>query len=214
MAEIALQEYCQQIENTIEQGLYAEAVAHGKHILKQYPKHVATYRLLGQAMLESGQSDKAADMFNRVLSANPESLIAWIAMSELYAERGELDAAALHLELAFEQSSNNELIEEELRKLYSKRDGVDHPRVQLTRGALARLYLKADLLPRAISEFRSLLEEHPDRADLAVALAESLWRNEQRLEASQVCQKLLDTLPYCIKANLILGEIWASSGRE
>ena len=47
MAQISLQTYCEQIERTIEQGRYAEAVAHGKHILKQYPKHVTTYQLLG-----------------------------------------------------------------------------------------------------------------------------------------------------------------------
>ncbi|MEE8389479.1 MAG: tetratricopeptide repeat protein, partial [Anaerolineae bacterium] len=94
MAEISLQEYCEQIETTIEQGRYQEAVDHGKHILKQYPKHVATYQLLGKAMLDSGQGDAAADMFRRVLSANPEDLDAWIGMSELHAQRGEFDAAA------------------------------------------------------------------------------------------------------------------------
>ena len=214
MTEISLQEYCKQIEDTIEQGRYAEAVAHGKHILEKYPKHVATYQLLGKTMLESGQNDEAADMFRRVLSADPEDLVSWIGMSELYTQRGELDAAALHLERAFEQASDNEVIEEELRKLYSKRDGIEYKKVQLTRGALARFYLKADLLPRAISELRDLLDKDPERADLSVALAEALWRNEQRLEASEVCQKLLDTHPDCIKANLILGEIWGSSGRE
>jgi hypothetical protein len=45
MAEISLQQYCEQIEALIERGRYAEAVAHGKHILQQYPKYVAAYRL-------------------------------------------------------------------------------------------------------------------------------------------------------------------------
>jgi tetratricopeptide (TPR) repeat protein len=214
MTEISLQEYCRQIEDTIEQGRYGEAVAHGKHILTQYPKHVETYQLLGKAMLNSGQGEDAVDMFRRVLSANPEDLVAWIGMSEVHAQRGEFDAAAWCLERAFEQAADNELLEEELRRLYGQRDGVEPQRVQLTRGALARFYLKGDLLSRAINEFRDLLAEHPERTDLAVALAEALWRNEQRLEASEVCQKVLDELPFCIKANLILGEIWTSSGRE
>ncbi|MCP4540720.1 MAG: tetratricopeptide repeat protein [Chloroflexi bacterium] len=214
MAEISLQEYREQIDVTIEEGRYGEAVAHGKHILKQYPKDVASYQLLGKAMLNSGQSDDAIDMFRRVLGANPEDLVAWIGMSEVYSKRGEFDAAAWHLERAFEQASDNEILENELRKLYGQRDGKEPQRIQLTRGALARLYLKGDLLSRAINEFRDLLTEHPERVDLSIALAEALWRNEQRLEASEVCQKLLDELPYCIKANLILGEIWTSSGRE
>jgi tetratricopeptide (TPR) repeat protein len=214
MNEISLRKYLEQIEGLVEQGHYTQAIAHGKHILKQYPKHVATYRSLGKAMLEAGQDEYATDMFRRVLSADPEDLVAWVGMSEVHNKRGELDAATWCLERAFEMTPDNEIVAEELRRLYGQRDGVEPQRVQLTRAALARLYLKGDLLARAINEFRTLLVEHPDRADLRVALAEALWRNEQRLEAAEVCQQVLDTLPYCLKANLILGEIWTSSGRE
>ncbi|MDY6878264.1 MAG: tetratricopeptide repeat protein, partial [Chloroflexota bacterium] len=214
MAEISLQEYCEQIDNTIEQGRYAEAVAHGKHILKSYPKHTATYRLLGKAMLEAGQDEYATNMFRRTLSADPEDLVAWVGMSEVYSRRGELDAAIWCLEQAFALATDNQVLEEELRHLYSRRDGVEPQRIQLTHGALARLYLRGDLLSRAIAEFRALLVKHPERVDLNVALAEALWRNEQRLEASEVCQQVLNELPYSLKANLLLGEIWTSSGRE
>ena len=216
MNEISLHEYCEQIEIIIEQGRYVEAVAHGQHILKQYPKHVATYRLLGKAMLEANQDEYAADMFHRVLGADPEDLVAWVGISELSNRRGDLDAATWHLERAFEVASDNEagIVEEELRHLYGRRDGVAPERVQLTRAGLARLYLKGDLLSRAISEFHALLAEQPERVDLSVALAEALWRNEQRLEAVEVCQQVLDKHPYTLKANLILGEIWTRSGRE
>jgi len=214
MNELSLHEYCEQIDNTIEQGRYAEAVAHGKHILKQYPKHVDTYRLLGKAMLEAGQDEYAIDMFRRVLSADPEDMIAWVGLSEVHNKHDELDAATWYLERAFELTTDNKAIEEELRQLYSRRDGVELHKTPLTAGALARLYLKGDLLSRAINDFRTLLDEHPERVDLRVALAEALWRNEQRLEAAEACQWVLDDLPCCLKANLILGSIWIKSGRE
>ncbi|MFQ6100111.1 MAG: tetratricopeptide repeat protein [Anaerolineae bacterium] len=214
MGEISLREYCEQIQRTIERGHYAEAVAHGKHVLKQYPKHIATYQLLGKAMLEAGQDEYAADMFRRVLSADPENMIAWVGLSEVYNNRDKLDAAVWYLERAFEVTADSKAIGEELRQLYGRRDGVEPQRTSLTPAALARLYLKGDLLSRAISELRTLLAEHPERVDLSVALAEALWRNEQRLEASEVCQEILDELPYCLKANLILGAIWTSGGRE
>jgi tetratricopeptide (TPR) repeat protein len=214
MAEISLQEYCKQVKGMIDQGRYMEAVAHGKHILGTYPKYVAAYRLLGRAMIEARQDDHAIDMFLRVLSADPEDMLAWVAMSEIYDRRDELSAAVWCMERAFEVSVDNQLVEEELRQLYGRRDGFEPERAELTRGSLARLYLRGDLFSRAISEFRAILAEDPDRVDLEAALAEALWRNEQRLEASEVCQKILDKLPYCLKANLILGEIWISSGRE
>jgi tetratricopeptide (TPR) repeat protein len=214
MAEISLQKYYGQIEGMIDQGRYAQAVAHGKYILGTYPKYVAGYRLLGRAMLEARRDEDALDMFLRVLSADPEDMLSWVAMSEIYDRRDELDAAVWFLERAFELSVDNQLVAEELRQLYGRRDGVEPERVELTRGALARLYLKGDLLSRSVSEFRTLLDEQPDRVDLEVAFAEALWRNEQRLEASEVCQRILDKLPYCLKANLLLGEIWVNSGRE
>jgi tetratricopeptide (TPR) repeat protein len=213
MAEISLHEYCEQIGDKIQKGRYAEAVAHGRHILKQYPKHVTTYGLLGEAMLEAGQDEYAIDMFRRVLSADPENMIAWVGMSEVYNRRDELNATVWCVERAFELASDNKEVEKELRQLYGRRDGVEPKAAPLTPGALAHLYLKGDLLSRAISELRTLLAEHPERVDLRVALAEALWRNEQRLQASEVCQAILDELPYCLKANLILGEIWTSSGR-
>jgi len=165
-------------------------------------------------MLESNQHDYAADMFNRVLSADPEDLLAWVAMSEIHNQRGQLDVAVWYLERAFELASDNQIVEEELRHLYGHRDGIEPQRVQLTRGALARLYIRGDLLSRAIKELRALLDEQPERVDISIALAEALWRNGQRLEASEICHQILDEHPYCLKANLILGQIWTSSGRE
>ena len=214
MTEISLQEYSERIAGEIEQGRYAEAIAHGKQILEHYPKHVATYRLLGEATLEAGHYDHAEDMFRRVLSADTENLLAWVGLSEVYNQRGDLDAAVWHMERAFELSSDAEVIGEQLRHLYGRQRGVELQKIELTRGALARLYLKGDLLSRAISELSALVEEYPERVDLSIALAEALWRDGQRLKASEVCQQILDSLPHCLKANLILGEIWVSSGRE
>ena len=216
MAEISLRQYCEQIESIIEQNRYAEAVAHGRHVLEQYPKHVATYRLLGRAMLEAKQDDYATDMFQRVLSVDAEDFVARVGLSEIHEQRGELDAAVWHLERALEVANDHEagVVEEELRHLYGRRDGIAPQRVQLTRGALARLYLKGALLSRAIHEFRALLQEQPQRVDLSVALAEALWRDDQRVKAAEVCQQVLDKFSYSLKANLILGEIWTRGGRE
>ncbi len=213
MNQISLAEYCQQIEDAIQGGRYEEAVAHGRHILERYPKYVRAYWLLGKAMLEAGQDDQAADMFRRVLSADPEHMLAWVGMSETAKRGDDLEDAIWYLQRAFELATDNEMVAQELRHLHGELEGSEPQRLQLTESALAKLYLRGDLLTRAITELRKLIEEHPDRLDLRVALAEALWRDGQRLQASQVCQEILDEQPYALKANLILGEIWSSSGR-
>jgi len=214
MAEVSLQEYIQEIEDAIEQGRYREVQAHGRHILQHYPKHLATYRLLGKAMLEAGQDELAEDMFQRVLSGDPEDFVSWVGMSIIRERQDDLQGAIWHLERAFELVSNNAAIQDELRGLYARRDGVESSRVQLTQGALARLYMQGNLLSRAVEEFRTILTREPKRVDVRVALAEALWRNEQRVQAEEACLRVLEELPHCLKANLILGTLWVGSGRE
>ncbi len=214
MNQISLGEYRQQIERAIEQERYTEAVAHGRHILEQYPKCVQAYWLLGKAMLEAGQNEHATNMLQRVLSIDPEHMLAWVGLGEVAKRQRELETAAWYLERAFELATDNEMVAEELRDLYGTIEGRKPERLQLTQGALARLYLRGDLLSRAITELRKLLAEHPDRVDLKVALAEALWRSGQRLQAAEVSQEILDEQPHNLKASLILGQIWTDSGRE
>ena len=213
MTEIALHEYVQKLEDLIEEGRYDEVLAHGRHILQHYPKHLATYSVLGKAMLEAKEYRAAADMFKRVLSGDPEDYLSRVGMSIIYDQLDDLERALWQMERAFELAPDNGMIRDELRRLYGRRDGTEPGRLDLTRGALARLYARGALYPRAIEELRALLKEEPQRVDLRVALAEALWRNEQRVPAEEACLQVLDELPFCLKTNLILGEIYAHTGR-
>ena len=56
MAKVSLRIYNREIERLVEQGHMDEAIAHCRHILKTFPKHIETYRLLGKAYLEVSYS--------------------------------------------------------------------------------------------------------------------------------------------------------------
>ena len=71
-----LREYDQEIDRLIERNQLDEAIAHSRHILQVYPKHLDTYRLLGKSYLEAKRYGDAADIFQRVLSAVPDDFIA------------------------------------------------------------------------------------------------------------------------------------------
>lgn len=211
--EIQLHRYVERMEGLIDESRFEEIIAHGRHILQHYPKHLDTYRVLGKAMLEAGQEEYAEDMFKRVLSGDPEDYVARVGMSIICDRQRELEGALWHVERAFELAPDNEAIRGEVRRLYGRRDGVEPGRLGLTRAALARVHARGALYSRAIEEFEELLEEDPQRVDLLVALAEALWRNEERAQAEEVCLRILDELPFCLKANLILGEIYTRAGR-
>ncbi len=213
MARIALRAYNREIEHLIEGGQIEEAIAHCRHIFKYFPKHINTYRLLGKAYLETQRYGDAADILQRVLSSIPDDFISHLGMSIIREDEGNLDEAIWHMERAFEVQPANRAIQDELRRLYGRRDGLEPPKIRLTRGALARMYAKGDLYPQAIAELRAALADDPQRLDLQVVLADVYAKAGQRVEAASICNGLLHKLPYCLIANQVMAEILSESER-
>ena len=204
MAIISLRAYNIEIEGMIDNAQLDEAVAHCRHILATFPKHIATYRLLGKAHLEQQRISDATDIFQRVLTAIPDDFVANLGMSIIREDENNLDAAIWHMELAYEAQPANLAIQDELRRLYGRRDGVQPAKVRLTRGALARMYAKGGLYDQAIAELRAAIAEDPNRPDLQVLLAQMFFQTAQRVEAVETCVNILKKLPVCLEANRIL----------
>lgn len=213
MARISLRAYNREIENLIDRGQIEEAVAHCKNILKQFPKHIDTYRLLGKALLESQRYAEAADILLRILSVFPDDFVSQLGMSIIREDEGNLDAAIWHMERAYEVQPFNRAVQDELRRLYGRRDGIEPPRIRLTRGALVRMYARGDLYPQAIAEIRSALQEDPTRIDLQILLARMYYLSGQKIEATEICSSVIDKLPYCYEANKILMEVLPETSR-
>jgi len=204
MAIISLRAYNREIEGMIDNGQLDEAVAHCRHILATFPKHIASYRLLGKAHLEQQRISDATDIFQRVLSAIPDDFISNVGMSIIREDENNLDAAIWHMELGYEAQPANIAIQDELRRLYGRRDGMQPPKVRLTRGALARMYAKGGLFDQAIAELRAAISEDPNRPDLQLLLAQMYYQSSQRVEAVDVCVNILKKIPICLEANRIL----------
>ncbi len=214
MAKIPLRAYNREIEAMIDRGESSAAIAHCRHILKYYPKHIDTYRLLGKAYLESQRYAEAADVLQRILSAVPDDFISQIGMSIIREDEGNLDAAIWHMEKAFEAQPSNTAVQDELRRLYGRRDGVEPPKIRLTRGALVRMYARGELYQQAIAEIRAALAEDPLRVDLEVILARMYFLSGQTVAAIEVCSRLISKLPYCFEANRILAETLPQTSRS
>jgi len=202
--EVTLRAYAKQIDELIERERLEEAIAHCRHILHGYPKHLETYRHLGKAYLEAKRYGDAADIFQRVLSAAPDDFVSHIGMAIVREDEGNLDAAIWHMERAFETNPANPAIQQEMKRLIGKRDGLEPHKVRLTRGALARMYAHGELYPQAVAELRSALQEDPERPDLQVLLADIYWQTNQQSEATTLSNRILEKLPYCLVANRIL----------
>lgn len=214
MAKISLRAYHREIETLIERGRTKDAVAHCRYILKYFPKSINTFRLLGKAYLESQRYTEGADVLQRILSAIPDDFVSQVGMSIIREDEGNLDAAIWHMERAFEAQPSNVAVQDELRRLYGRRDGVQPAKIRLTRGALVRMYARGDLYQQAIAEARMALVEQPDRVDLEMILARMYFLSGQKVSATDVATGLIDKLPFCFEANKILTETLPGTTRE
>jgi len=213
MGKTSLRAYNRKIESLIDQKNVKEAVAHCKYILRQFPKHIETYRLLGKAYLVEGQYSEATDIFKRVLSALPDNFFAHLGMSIIREDEGNYDAGIWHMERAYESQPANPAIQDELRRLYGKRDGVIPTRIRLTRGALVRMYAQGELYSQATAEAYAALREDPQRLDLRLVLARMAYKQGNVREAAEICSQIIRKSPYCYEANQILADILPATKR-
>ena len=211
MANIPLRAYEKKIEELIEQNHLPEAVAHCKHILKFFPKNISTYRILGKAFLEAKQYNETGDIFKRVLTVFPDDFISHVGMSIIRENENNLDAAIWHMELAFDSQPSNIAIQEELKRLFGRRDGTHPTKIRLTRGALVRMYARGELYQQAIAEINSALTEDIKRLDLEVFLAKMYFLSGDQSSAIDLCQKLSKEIPYCFEVNKILFDTSSST---
>ncbi len=139
MAQVLLRDYIAEMRQHLRAGRYSDVVTRGHHILRYSPKHLETYRILGEVSLDSNDLNTAADFFQRVRSADPENVVTLIGLSIVYEHRNQLDESIWYLERAFEIQPGNQELRQELLRLYAKQEGPPRTRLKLTAGALARL---------------------------------------------------------------------------
>jgi len=190
-------------QTALEAGRHQEATVACRHILRDYPDAITAMRLLGESYLEAGRPDDATRAFERVLASDPFNVLARVGLGVLAEDRGDDERAIAQFRLAWEVGPALPQLRSELVRLYRKRYGVGG-RLRMTRVALANLHARNEELPRAIQQFQLLHREEPARFDIAIGLAENLWRHGDDAEAQALCRALLATRPTLARPLLIL----------
>ena len=207
---ISLRAYNREIEQLIDNGQFNESIAHCQFILSSFPKCIETYRVFGKSLLEQNKYSEALDLLTRVLSVFPDDFISHVGLSIIHEKQNNLNLAIWHMEQAFDVQPSNLAVQDELKRLFGKRDGEQPTKIRLTRGALVRMYARGELFQQAISEINAILIEDPRRIDLKVILAKMFFLSGLTEESINTCNQLIEIMPYCFEANRILQEIFAS----
>jgi tetratricopeptide (TPR) repeat protein len=212
MATMSLQSAYDLARQYLESNRVDQAIGVAHHILEHYPRNLEAHRILGEAYLSGRQFDQAEQNFGFVLASDPENISAHVGLGITYERQGKLDRAVTEFEHALEVRPDMPELRSQLLRLYTDVWGNEGATLRLSRPGLARLYAKGHMLPQAIQEFRSVLDDQPDRLDAWVGLAESLWRDNQIDAAAEVCTQILSNHPHVLKANLLLGYINLAAG--
>ncbi len=215
MVKISLHNYLDKVDQLLEEKQFSDAAQHCLHILQQFPRHLDSYRALAKAFLGQGKHHEAIEMYQRVLSAEPNDLLAHIALSDLYRTELQASLSNWHLQRALEIEPYNEAIQAEYREVFGLDEDEDliSKRVPLNNAALGHLYLRGEMFDQATAVLQKTLVENPERIDQELLLAEALWRDGDFSMAEDICLRILEKLPNCLTANAILSDIWLHANR-
>lgn len=207
MANTTLREYLQKTEDAISSGHIDDAMANCQRILSYFPDALEAQRLLGEVYLAQGQLEEAQQTFDWILVNDPENVITYCNRALTSERLSDIDTALDCYQQAYELSRGNRQIRQEFNKLSAK---VGQQEFMFSRAGLARLYMRGDLLTQAIQEWEAVLSVSPDRLDARTGLLEAYWRDGAYDKVEQLATQILEEIPTCIKALLLLAHARSS----
>jgi tetratricopeptide (TPR) repeat protein len=211
MANTTLREYLQKTEDAISSGRIDDAMANCQHILSSFPDALEAQRLLGEVYLAQGQLEEAQHTFDWILVNDPENVIAYCDRALTSERLSDIDTALDCYQQAYELSRGNSQIRQEFNQLSAK---VGQQEFMFSRAGLARLYMRGDLLTQAVQEWEAILSTSPERLDARIGLLETYWREGLSDKVEQLATLLLEEIPTCLKALVLLAHVTSTYDME
>lgn len=211
MSPISLSAYMAQARSYLQNGRLGGAQEILDHLAAFYPRHIEIEGLRGELALAREDFSAVRQHLQRVVDMDPEQAAAHIALASLLQE-DDVPAAIWHLERAQELDPGDQDIARELARLYTLRDGEEPKEMGLTRAMFARMLVEGREFGRAEGELRPILAQDPERVDLQILLARTLFFLGRSWEAAEICEKILATQPNSLPALIILGSLLHKNG--
>jgi len=207
IAQKTLRDSFQETEDAISSGRVDTALANCQSFLASFPESLEAQRLLGEVYLAQGRLEEALHAFDWVLTNDPENVLAYCNRAMVSERMSDIDTALDCYQQAYELSRGNGQIREEFTKLSAR---VGQQGFVFSRAGLARLYVRGDLLSQAIQEWEAVLTATPERLDARTGLLETYWREGSLDRVEELATQILQDVPSCVKALLLLAHVTAS----
>lgn len=199
------------LEDAISAGRIDEAMDDCQQLRASYPDALEIQRLLGEVYLAQGRLEEAQQAFDWILINDPENVIVYCDRALICEHQSDIETALDCYQQAYELSRGNSQILGEFNAL-SKRTGQQA--FMLSRAGLARLYMRGNLLTQAAQEWEAVLSATPDRLDARLGLLETCWREGFYNDAERMASSILEEVPQCLKALLLLAHVVSANNMQ
>lgn len=191
MSQVPLHVLSDRLRVLVDEGQdYQAAFALGRHILRYWPKHVATYARLASAALAAGLTADAVDLYQRCLGADPENAELWAGYARAAADLGLRAEAELAAHYAADLSDAT---------------GATLP-------AQAHLALRHGDWAAARALYVRAMADYSGRMDLPLGLATVLLEQGEEAHCERLVRQVLVWLPHSLKAHRLLLMLAARRG--
>ncbi|HQP45474.1 MAG TPA: hypothetical protein PKV59_01590 [Flexilinea sp.] len=194
MAKIELNDYLGRIDTLVSESKYEQAAYHCFYLLRQFPKLLSLYKLLGRIFLEMNELRPALDTYSRIISAEPDNFLNHLALGFIFEELKLPDQAIFFSQAAlFLQPENKEVVSLYQRLLSRMKN---YPNPESFSHLLAGIHFYNERnYEKAINELQiNSLESYQTFGSLFIGL--SLFENHQEDEGIKLLQIILEKSPY------------------
>lgn len=180
-----------------------------EHLLAEYGRYPPARLVRALLAEQADDTDAALDDLRAVTSTEPCNAEARAAQARLFRRRGDLDRARMAARQAVELiPSDPEVLGSALEVL-----DIDAAALDASASVLARVHLNCGWPDLAERHARLAVSESPERVDVRLTLAESLWRLGRLPACEAECRVVADQAEECVRAAVMRAHILSERGR-
>jgi tetratricopeptide (TPR) repeat protein len=184
------------MENALRDERPADAVRLAHVVLRQLPRHLATYYRLIRAAWVLRRWEEGDAWGRRLLRADPANPLAWRAVAMAAEQRADRARANARWQRAFECDP----YEPETRAGLV-RTSLDLARLPaLNAACLGTLHLRGGRWEQAVAQYRGLVAQDNRRLDYQSGLLIALWQAHTQPEAYEMARRLTQAQPFMLIA--------------
>ena len=209
---VELVEIIRGAQDAMDRGDYRRSAAASRHVLETFPSSLTAHRMLGESLLELGETDKAIAHFQQAIAIDPLNVVARLGLGVASEEKRDMNQAYTAYLHAWEINPALDQVRDELVRLRGLLGGSE--RLHPTRAGLAGIFARGGQFGRAAAEWRAVLLAEPESRRARTSLAEVHWRSGDDTAALNASREALNLGPENVRALALVAEVETRRGMQ